>query len=135
MNIPVHRWLFAVSKITLSMKNVNCAVGDTKRCLPMGKPANCFTNEPAPEVSTEPREFKWCETVPGIWTPPAFGDDVLIKAGWVVRLGPDCLETEIVRHLDIYGSLIISTQGSEASDFESPDYPCCCRYGLFRSGN
>jgi hypothetical protein len=77
----------------------------------MGKPANCFSNEPAPEISTEPREFKWCETVPGIWTPPAFGDDVIIKAGWTVRLGPDCLQTNIVRHLDLYGSLIISDPG------------------------
>ena len=35
----------------------------------------------------------------------------LIKAGWTVRLGPDCLETNIVRHLDLYGSLIISDPG------------------------
>ena len=28
-----------------------------------------------------------------------------------MRLGPDCLETEIVRHLDVYGSLIISDPG------------------------
>ena len=37
---------------------------------------------------------------------------MLIKVGWTVILDENCLETEIVRHLDIYGSLILRDPGA-----------------------
>jgi hypothetical protein len=103
-------WL---TRISLNMNKVNCKKGDTKRCLPMGKPSNCFSGAPSPEKATQEREFHWCDTIDGVWAPPAFGDDVLIKAGWTVYVGMNssCLETQIVRHLDVYGSLIMSDPG------------------------
>ena len=98
--------------LAFGMKRTNCAPGDTVRCLPMGQPANCFSDAPFPEGAKTKRTFKWCDTIPGEWSPPKFGDDVLIKVGWTVILDENCLETEIVRHLDVYGSLILRDPGA-----------------------
>ena len=99
------------AKSTCGMKRYNCAPGDKKRCLPMEKPANCFDNRPAPEVDPEPKTFSWCESNE-VWSPPAFGDDVTIKAGWTVILDETCLVTNITRHVDLYGSLLLRDPGA-----------------------
>eukprot|EP00941_MAST-03F_sp_MAST-3F-sp1_P003352 g3352.t1 len=99
-------------KAKLPMKRVDCAPNDKRRCLPTGKPQNCFNGDPFPEGDPVHREFKWCDVVDGVWNPPKFGDDVLIKAGWTVILDGDCLETQTVRHLDVYGSLLLRDPGA-----------------------
>jgi len=99
------------AKSTCGMKRYNCRPGDKKRCLPMEKPANCFDNRPIPEVDPEPKTFSWCDSNE-VWSPPAFGDDVMIKAGWTVILDETCLVTNITRHVDLYGSLLLRDPGA-----------------------
>ena len=59
-----------------------------------GTASQLLLDAPFPEGAKTKRTFKWCDTIPGEWSPPKFGDDVLIKVGWTVILDENCLETE-----------------------------------------
>ena len=103
------------TKLSMNMKRFDCAPDDPVGCLDVAvTPRNCFDDYSHPAYDPKPREFKWCDTIvfdDGEWKPPGEGDDVVIKAGWTVVLDSECNETNITRHVDLYGSLVIRDPG------------------------
>ena len=99
------------TKLSMDMKRFDCAPDDPAGCLSVAvQPRNCFDDYSHPAYDPKPREFKWCDTIvfdDDEWKPPGEGEDVVIKAGWTVVLDSECNETNITRHVDVYGSLVI----------------------------
>ena len=103
------------TKLSMDMKRFDCAPDDPAGCLSVAvQPRNCFDDYSHPAYDPKPREFKWCDTIvfdDDEWKPPGEGEDVVIKAGWTVVLDSECNETNITRHVDVYGSLVIRDPG------------------------
>ena len=95
----------------VSITNRMCDPEDQSRCggVVEEEPLNCADSDDAPERS-ERKKFRWCETTEE-WSPPAFGEDVVIKAGWIVVLDGECLTTNITRHIKLFGSLLLKDPG------------------------